>query len=130
MTRPALRFRSPELCASVLGIVYEDEDPVPWSTLVELLSSDRHPWKTVENTLYDLVALGALHRIGQAGTKRRADTRALKPTPLGRAWLDRELLPLPGQRDEPDPLEEADRIAHQHDDDLELEPITFERPDE
>ena len=95
-TRSPLYRRSPELVSALLGHVYETEDPVPWLDLVGQYSSDRWPWKTVENTLYDLVAFGALHRVGKPGHARTPDTRALKPTALGRAWLERDLLPLPG----------------------------------
>lgn len=95
MTDRALRFRSPELVAEILGRVYDSDDPVPWDEIVAELG-ERVAWKTVENTLYELVQFGALHRIGKPADRRRRDTRALKPTPLGRAWLDREILELPG----------------------------------
>lgn len=95
-TRSPLYRRSPELVSALLGHVYETEDPVPWLDLVGQYSSDRWPWKTVENTLYDLVAFGAFHRVGKPGHARTPDTRAVKPTPLGRAWLDQHTLPLPG----------------------------------
>lgn len=97
-----LARRSPELILAVLGHVYEADDPVPWLDLVGQFSSDRWPWKTVENTLYDLVAFGALHRIGKPGHTRQPDTRALRPTRLGRAWLERELLDLPQLHDDPE----------------------------
>lgn len=97
--------RAPELVLAVLGHVYEAEEPVPWLDLVGEYSSDRWPWKTVENTLYDLVAFGALHRVGKPGHTRLPDTRALRPTGLGRAWLERELLPLPGAHDAEDARE-------------------------
>jgi len=87
--------RSPELVLAVLGLVYEADEPIPWLDLLGQLTTDRYPWKTVENTLYDLIAFGALHRIGKPGLTRTPDTRALKATPLGRAWLDRDLLDLP-----------------------------------
>lgn len=94
MPTEPLRFRSPALVAAVLGLVYDSDEPVPWNEAVEKLTADGRPWKTVENTIYELVAFGAIHRIGKAD--RRGDTRALKPTPLGRAWLEREILPIPG----------------------------------
>lgn len=96
MTDRALRFRAPELVAEILGRVYDADEPAPWEELVAELTDDGRPWKTVENTLYELVQFGALHRIGKPGDRRRRDTRALKPTALGRAWLERELLDLPG----------------------------------
>lgn len=89
-----LRYRSPELVIGILAAVYESPDPYPWHALVDLFSSDRHAWRTVEATIYDLVAFGALHKVGQPSSGRRViDSRALKATPLGRAWLDGELLP-------------------------------------
>lgn len=90
-----LRHRSPELIIALLGHVYEADGPVPWLVLVDAYSSDRWPWKTVENTIYDLVAFGALHKVGKAGAGRTPDTRALRPTALGRGWLDQELVELP-----------------------------------
>lgn len=92
--RHPLDRRSPELIAAILGLVYEADDPIPWLELLGQLSTTATPWKTVENTIYDLVAFGALHKIGRPGHTRTPDTRALKPTPLGRAWLDRTLLDL------------------------------------
>lgn len=117
MTDPekALRFRSPTLVLELLAYVYDADEPIPWNELASVfgLEQDR-PTKTVEGALYELVAFGALHRVGKIS--RSGDTRALKPTPLGRAWLDRELLPQPGERD--DPLEEAERLAHELEPDL------------
>lgn len=126
MSNP-LRFRSPELVVGILGYVYEADEPIPWEELVAVFSSENRPWKTVENTIYDLVAFGALHRIGKPSDRRRGDTRALKATPLGRSWLERELLPLPTdpggdeQGDEDlEALELADRIAEELAGDLDL----------
>lgn len=119
MTDP-LRFRNPTIVVAVLGYVYDADEPVPWEELVDAFTSSSHAWKTVENVVYELVAFGALHRIGKPpvksyGGKAGPDTRALKPTELGRAWLARELVPLPGRTAEEDALdddlEEADRIA-------------------
>lgn len=99
--RRPLAYRPPELVAALLGHVYEADDPVPWIDLVSRYSGDRWPWKTVENTLYDLIAFGALHRIGRPGAGRTPDTRALRPTPLGRAWLEQRLLPLHHHTEDP-----------------------------
>lgn len=135
MTEP-LRFRNPTIVVAVLGYVYDADEPVPWEELVDTFTSSAHAWKTVENVVYELVAFGALHRIGAPpkksyGGKTGPDTRALKPTTLGRAWLERELVPLPGHTPEEDALdddlEEADRIAAAlADDELELEIHTLE----
>lgn len=100
----SLRLRDPELVLAMMGLLidYEDdpdnEGPLPWRALVDLFDG-AHPWKTVENTIYDLVAFGAIHRVGQAGTRRRPDSRAVRSTPLGRAWLEQTLLPLPTPKD-------------------------------
>lgn len=111
----ALRFRDRALVLELLSYVYDADEPIPWNELVSVygIEQDR-PSKTVEGALYELVAFGALHRVGKI--TRKEDQRALKPTPLGRAWLDRELLPLPGERE--DPLEEAERLAHELEPDL------------
>lgn len=116
--RHGLRLRDPTLVVAILGYVYDAGEPVGWSELVDAFTADERPWKTVENTIYDLVTFGALHRVGQPGTGRKLDTRALKATTLGRAWLDRELIPLPTDPD--DPLEEADEIAERLAGDVEL----------
>lgn len=93
-TRTPILFRKPELVLGLLHYVYDEEEPIPWVELVSIFS-DPTPWKTVEATIYDLVKFGALHRIGKPGNRHAADTRALKPTALGRAWLDGELLEVP-----------------------------------
>lgn len=98
--RHPLYRRSAELVTAILGHVLDAEEPVPWLELVPTFTSDRHEWKTVENVLYDLVAFGALHKVSKPGAGRIPDTRALRPTPLGRAWLERTLLPLPTDRTE------------------------------
>lgn len=103
--RHPLDYRPAELVTAILGHVYENTEPTPWLDLVAAYSSPRWPWRTVENVVYDLIAYGALHRVGQPGNSRRPDGRALKPTPLGRAWLQQELLELPHDRN----TEDADR---------------------
>lgn len=90
-----LRYRSPELIGSILGQIYDAGEPVPWLRLVDTLTDGPWPWKTVENVIYDLIAFGAVHVVGRAGDTRTPDRRALKPTALGRAWLDRTILPQP-----------------------------------
>ncbi len=95
-----IRYRDPELVVALIGYVYDADSPVPWIELLDVFRRDDRSFRTLEGTIYDLVAHGAFHRIGKPGTKRAPDTRALKPTPLGRAWLDRELLPLPTEDDD------------------------------
>lgn len=124
MKADALRFRDRTLVLSLLDYVYEAGEAIPWNELLVVFGMEHdppRPVKTVENALFELVAFGALHRIGKPGARTRADTRALKPTPLGEAWRDRTVLPLPGER--LDPIEEADRLAH----DLEPDANLLER---
>jgi hypothetical protein len=45
--------------------------------------------------IYDLTAFGALHKVGRPG-RPGADTRALKITDLGAAWLRGVVPPLVG----------------------------------
>lgn len=93
-----LRYRSPTLVAAILHAfaeALEEGDPIPWREAVAAFESDRHTARTVEETIRDLEAFGALHRIGQPSTRNRLDTRALFLTPLGVAWLEQTLIPLP-----------------------------------
>ena len=116
----------------IIGIVaYLDaaENPVPWDDLLRTFSSEDRSWKTLENTIRDLEAFGAIHRIGKPADRRRPDSRALVATPLGRAWLDQEVPPLPGADvdDVPDdPFELAEAISDAVDrleDDLRPDPF-------
>lgn len=109
LEKPALAFRNPTLVVAIVGYVADADRPVPWNEILETYR-EAAAWKTLENVLYELLAFGALHRIGKPGTRGRPDTRALKITRLGRAWLDRDLLPLPTDRDQPDE-DELDRDA-------------------
>lgn len=94
--REPLHYRNPTLVAAILGMIYDADEPVGWLEIIDALSPPHEP-KTVTGTLYDLIAYGAIHRIGQPGTTRKPDTRALKPTPLGRHWLEQiPPPPLPG----------------------------------
>jgi len=95
--RDPLRHRSPELVRAILDAIYADdhENPVPWTEAVDAFTSDAHNWRTVENTLYDLVQVGALHRVGHPASRTARDTRALHPTLLGHHWRDQTLHPLP-----------------------------------
>lgn len=101
--RNPLRYRSPTLVAAILDHVQE-LGSVRWAELVETHSDAGHAWRTVEATLYDLITFGALHRIGQPSTSRRPDTRELRLTTLGRAWLDQRTEPLPGAPHDDEPL--------------------------
>lgn len=96
MSEPLLR-RSPLLVLAVLSYVYDSDEPVLWTEIVDAFTAT-YSHRTIEATLYDAVAFGALHRIGKPGDRRHPDTRALRPTPLGQAWLDQEQLALPKPR--------------------------------
>lgn len=90
--RDPFKVRSVELLGALLVAVYESpEGALPWLQLVDLCA-DRWPWKTVENAIYDLVAYGALHKVGKpAGRSSRPEGRVLRGTVLGAAWLRDEL---------------------------------------
>lgn len=92
-----LRYRSPELVAAILDAFHDENttEPIGWREVIAAFESDQHSAKTVEETVRDLVSFGALHRIGQPATRDRLDSRALVLTPLGAAWLEQTLLPLP-----------------------------------
>lgn len=96
MSGRGIYARKPELVVAILGYLADADRPAPWNETLDTFSGhgdEPIPWKTLENVLYELIAFGAVHRVGKTG---RADTRALKLTPLGRAWLERELLPFVG----------------------------------
>jgi len=86
--------RSAELVAAITGYLYDTDEPTPWHELVAMMTTPARGWKAVESTLYTLVSFGAVHKIGTPAARGRRDSRALVLSPLGRAWLDRELLPL------------------------------------
>ncbi len=99
-----LQGRDPLLVVAILSTIYPDDPdlehdpaPYPWVDLVDEFDivGARHKRKTIENVLYDLLQFGALHRTGHPPDRRRSDTRAVRPTVLGRAWLDQIVLPLP-----------------------------------
>lgn len=94
-----LELRNPALVLALLHAIHDDPDPVPWAALVEAFAHGIYSRRTIENTLYDLAAYGAIQRIGNPAHGRQPDNRALRPTELGRAWLEQRIPPLPG--DEP-----------------------------
>lgn len=87
-----LYFRNPRLCTYILGYLEAGDEPVRWDEIVEHFGAADFPWKTVESRLYDLIAFGAVHKIG--GT-RPSQPRAVKITPLGRAWFEQETILAP-----------------------------------
>lgn len=95
-----LQHRAPALILALLGTIYDDPDPIPWNSLVEHFASQSdYTSKTIENTLADLAAFGAIQRIGQYTPKH--DTRAVRATTLGQAWLDQTILDLPNTEADP-----------------------------
>ena len=96
-----LRWRHPQLIAAVLGYIYEADAPVPLRELVDVLADAEWKPRTIENLTTELVEFGALHRTGKASTRTTADSRTLRPTLLGAAWLEQELRPLPTMKEEP-----------------------------
>lgn len=87
--------RSVPLMGILIGMVIDSEDGVPLPELVKVGSSlvdqrtERPRWspKTVENTVRDLASFGVF-RV----TQRKKD-RVFSITILGRAWIEREILP-------------------------------------
>lgn len=103
--RPQLyRRRTVSLTLAILAAIYEDEDEhgVPWSAILETFTTTTTTAKTVENTLYELLAFGAIRRNGERARGRHLDSRRLLPTSLGRAWLEQDTLP-PLTREDPNP---------------------------
>lgn len=93
--RHPLQFRSRELVFGLVAAVYNDErGQIRWLELIARFD-EAHAWKTVERVIYELLAAGIFHRVGAPPKHRAAaDTRALRPTPLGRAWMRREVADL------------------------------------
>lgn len=117
-TRHPIYRRRRALVIGLVAYLADQNRPVPWDDLLTTFRDEKTSWKTLENVIRDLENFGALHRIGKAGNRTLEDTRALHATPLGVAWLEETLLPLPGQHphDEDDeipddPFELADAIA-------------------
>lgn len=108
-----LAFRDRDLVLTIFDYVADVDDgpPVTWAELLTVFGTELdHRVKTVENAVYELVAFGALHRIGRpAGRKGGKDTRAVVATPLGKAWRDGRVPGLPGEPE--DPIEAADQIG-------------------
>lgn len=96
-----LRFRSAALVLALLGMITDDDEPTPWNALIDhMTSGSKYSAKTIENTLADLAQFGAVQRIGTYQPRR--DTRSVRMTPLGLAWLAGELLPIPSTEQDPD----------------------------
>ena len=92
--RDPLSYRPAELLMSLLGYVHDAEGDVPVDELIEYHSNEDRPFRTVDAALRDLVAYGALHVVGRRPGRSAG---AVRVTPLGRCWIDREPLPpLPG----------------------------------
>lgn len=118
------------LVIGLVGFLAEQDDPVPWDDVLVTFTTGKLSWKTLENVIRELEAFGAIHRIGKVVKGR--DTRALLATPLGRAWLEGDTMPLPGDHHDPDadeipddPFALADAIADVR---AELEDLDLENP--
>lgn len=84
----SLAYRNSALVRGVLEYLLE-AGKTGWLEVVDTFTSERFAVKTVENTLYDLTAFGAIRRHGRpAGRGQHGDTRALELTGLGRYWLE------------------------------------------
>jgi hypothetical protein len=95
--KPPIHYRNRVTVAAIFGYILDAEQPVHWLEVIDVFTSDTIAWRTVERILHELMEHGAIHRIGQAGNNRRADTRAVKVTVLGHAWFNQELSPYIGQ---------------------------------
>lgn len=88
-----LGYRSQRLVGLLFSEIADAESPVLWSE-VGVSVAGIAPRKTVENVLYEMISFGLVYRMGKPADGRRADTRALKATALGRAWFDDEGWPV------------------------------------
>ena len=91
-----LRYRSPGLILALLGMIYDEPNPIRWPDLVAEFATTTTPTKTIENTLHDLAKYGAIHKSGRYTA--RNDTRTVTGTTLGQAWLNQQLVPHPNER--------------------------------
>lgn len=95
-----LAYRSMVVCDEILGLV-EDAGPegLRWLDLLGSPGVVERPEATMDGTVRDLVKFGALRVTGSPRRPRssgaRGDTRILRLTLLGEAWLEGELLPRP-----------------------------------
>lgn len=81
---------------SIVGLLADAAGPLEEEQIADLLHS--REWSTVERVLRELVAFGAVHSIGARGE------RSFEITPLGRAWIDREVGPWPWNDDDVEEL--------------------------
>lgn len=96
--QPAIYYRNPKIVGKAMAIVEASDDPVPSEFLLGLLGAefDTSDAQTLLKIVSELVAHGAIHKTGKYLPGR--DTRSYRITPLGRAWMDQEILPLVGQK--------------------------------
>lgn len=98
-----LHLRPPRLVYGILDYIADNPDEPPtWLEIVDTFTSRPGAritvtYQTVEATLYDLMAFGALYRKGRPTKSRKpgADKRTLHVTPLGTAWLNQTEMPPP-----------------------------------
>lgn len=89
MRKPELYYRDPDLVITLIAHLETSDHPIPWNDLVATCP-DRD-YRGVERTIRALAELGAAHITGRY--THRDDTRRIRLTPLGIAWLDRDQLP-------------------------------------
>lgn len=90
--RPPIYRREAGLVMEVLEFLDAAEVPIDWLELLDRFGGDRN-YKTVENVFYDLIAFGAVQKLGGHGHRHR---KALRITELGSCWLKGVSPPLVG----------------------------------
>lgn len=88
------------VCDEILGLVEDaGEEGIRWLDLLAAPGLVERNEATLDATIRDLVKLGALRVTGSArrpgSSGARGDTRMVRLTLLGAAWLNGELLPRP-----------------------------------
>lgn len=96
MSRDPLSYRNAALVLAVTGHI-ADAERIGWHELVDTFHDSPYEPRTIEAVIWDLIAYGAVQRLGAPGDRRRPDTRMLRLTTLGRHWLEQLAPPpLPG----------------------------------
>lgn len=103
MPRDPLSYRNPALVIAVAGYIADTGDErASWHELVDTFHDTDYEARTIEAVIWDLIAYGAVQRLGQPGTVHKPDTRQLRLTTLGRHWLEQKAPPpLPGAERDP-----------------------------
>jgi hypothetical protein len=85
-------LREARLVNELLELLDQAVAPIAWDELVDRFGQGRH-WKTVENVFYDLIAFGAVQKVGGRPGRHH---KALRITELGSSWLKGVSPPLVG----------------------------------